>query len=94
MFEINIDTGAYQEIEIEFDYEELEEHESGFMETSENLQYSLGENAFNSLENMLDNHITGNQFDRERQIQAFSQINANQKGTCGEEVFRYVAEKL
>lgn len=94
LFEINIDTGAYQEIEIEFDYEELKEHESGFMETSENLQYSLGENAFNSLENMLDNHITGNQFNRERQIQAFSQINANQKGTCGEEVFRYVTEKL
>ncbi len=93
LFEVNMHTGAYREIAIEFDYEELKEHEAGFAEMSENLQYGLMESAFNSLENFLDNKISGNSFDRERQMKAFSQINAAQSGTCGEDVFRFVAEK-
>lgn len=93
LFEVDIHTGAYREIEIEFDYEELKEHEAGFAEMSENLQYCLMEDAFNSLENFLDNSITGNPFDRKRQMKAFSQINAGQNGTCGEDIFRFVAEK-
>lgn len=93
LFKMNIATREYQEMEIVFDYEELKEHEAGFMETSENLQYSLGENAFNSLENLLDGQITGKPFDRERQLRAFSRINANLEGTCGEKVFRFVAEQ-
>lgn len=91
---MNLETGAYREIEIEFDHEELEEHEPGFMETSKNLQYSLGENAFNSLENVLDGQITGKPFDRERQLRAFSEINASQDGNCGEKVFNLVIRKI
>lgn len=94
LFKMNIDTREYQEMEIVFDYEELKEHEAGFMETSENLQYSLCENAFNSLENLLDGQITGKLFNREKQLSAFSKINANLEGTCGEKVFHFVAEQL
>lgn len=94
LFKMNLETGAYREIKIEFDYEELKEHEAGFMETSKNLQYSLGENAFNSLENVLDDQITGNPFDRKRQLRAFSEINASQDGNCGEKVFNLVIRKI
>ncbi len=94
LYDINIDTKEYREVEIEFDYDELTEHEPGFMEESEWMQYCLNENAFNSLKDVLDNNITGNQFDKERQIEAFSKVNADTEGTCGENVYRFVHGKL
>ena len=94
LYDINIDTKKYKEVAIEFDYTELKEQESGFMEESEWMQYCLNENAFNSLKDFLDGNITGNQFDRERQIRAFSKVNAYTDGTCGENVYRFVREKI
>lgn len=94
LYDINIDTKVYKEVEIEFDYQELREHEPGFMEESEWLQYCLGENAFNSLKDLLDDNITGMPFDRERQLKAFSKINANAEGTCGRNVYNFVKGKI
>lgn len=90
LYDINIVTKACKEVEIEFDYEELKDHESGYMEDSEWLQYCVHENAFNSLVDLLEDHITGEPFDKERQIKAFSKINANTSGTCGEQIHRLV----
>lgn len=94
LYDINVFTKEYKEIEIEFDYNDLLEHEPGFMEESEWMQYCLNENAFNSLKNLLDDKIIGNQFDRERQLRAFSNINANTDGTCGRTVYEFVKKKL
>lgn len=88
LYDINIDTKECREVEITFDYGELKEHEPGFSEESEWMQYCLNENAFNSLKDLLDEDITGKQFDKERQLKAFSRINANTDGTCGENVYR------
>lgn len=49
LYDFNVFTKEYKEVEIEFDYHDLIEHEPGFMEESEWMQYSLSENAFNSL---------------------------------------------
>ena len=94
LYEVNINTNAYKEIEIEFDYDDLVRHEPGFMEGSEWLQYSLDENVFNSLKDLLDGNITGNQFDRERQLCVFSKVNANTEGTCGEDIHASVKSRL
>ncbi len=94
LYDINVFTKEYHEVEIEFDYNDLIEHEPGFMEESEWLQYCLSENAFNSLKDFLDNRITGNQFDRERQLKAFSNVNANTNGTCGKTVYEFVKGKI
>lgn len=93
LYDINIDTKEYKEVEIAFDYEELKEHEPGYMEESEWLQYCVKESAFNSLEDLLKDHISGKPFDRERQIKAFSKINANTSGNCGEQIHRLICEK-
>ncbi len=90
LYDINLDTKECREVPIEFDYEDWKEHEPGFMEESEWLQYCLNENAFNSLKDFLDGTITGNQFDRERQLGAFSKINADTEGRCGERAHRFV----
>lgn len=94
LYDINIDTKEYKEVEIDYDLNDLREHEPGFMEESEWLQYCLNENAFNSLKDLLDNNITGNQFDKERQLKAFEKINANTEGTCGENIHYFVKAKI
>jgi len=94
LYDININTKEYREVEIDFDYDELIEHEPGFMEESEWMQYCLNENAFNSLKNLLDGNITGNSFDRDRQLRAFSKVNANTDGTCGRNVYGFVKGKV
>lgn len=93
LFRVNIDTKEYSEIQIELDYDELRQHQYGYAEESEWMQYSLNESAFNSLEDLIDQRLTGSAFDKERQIKAFSRINANTDGTCGHNVYRYVKEK-
>lgn len=92
LYDININTKEYQEVEIDFDYEQLKEHESGYMEDSEWLPYCLHESAFNSLADLLEGRITGKPFDIERQIKAFSKINANTSGTCGEQIHKMMCE--
>lgn len=94
LYDINVFTKAYKEVEIEFDYEDLLAHEPGFMEESEWMQYCLMENAFNSLKDLLDDKITGNPFDREIQLKAFEKINANTDGTCGKNIYEFVKEKI
>lgn len=94
LYDINIDTKEYQEVEIEFNYDDLTTHEPGFMEASDVMQYCLNENAFNSLKDFLDDNITGQQFDRERQIRAFSKVNADTEGTCGRNVYRFAKGKF
>ena len=93
-YNVNIDTKEFDEVVVKFDYEELKEYASGFMEESEWLQYSLNESAFNSLKSLLDEKVIGNQFDRERQLRAFSKINADTAGTCGKRVYSFVGEKI
>lgn len=94
LYDININTKEYQEVEMDFDYEQLKERESGYMEDSEWLPYCLHESSFNSLVDLLEGHITGKPFDRERQIKAFSKINANTSGTCGEQIHKTVCEMV
>ncbi len=94
IYSINIDTKEYEEEELDFDYGDLKEHEPGFMEDSEWMQYCLNEGVFNSLENLLDHNITGNPFDKKRQLKAFSKINANTDGTCGINVYNFVKGKI
>lgn len=94
LFDINIDSKEYKEVPIEYDYDDLMKHEPGYMEESEWMQYCLNENAFNSLKDLLDGDIIGNQFDKARQLKAFAKINANTDGTCGRNVYEFVKGKL
>ena len=57
LYDVNMDTGECREVGIDFDYSDLREHEPGFMEESEWMQYCLNENAFNSLKDFLDGNI-------------------------------------
>lgn len=93
-YDLNLETGEGREIHIEFDMEDVVANENGFRENSAHLQYACEENAFNTLTDFLDNSITGNAFDRDRQLSAFRRIVANTDSGCGDKVYRFMCEKL
>lgn len=94
IYDVDIITEEVKEVTISFNKEELKCHEPGFMETSQWMQYSCYENSFNSLKDFLDNNITGNQFEAQKQIDSFSQINMSINGDCGEKVYQFILEKV
>lgn len=93
LYTVHIRSGEFEEIPIHFDREELEEHEPGFCEFSQWLQYVCEENAFHTLPDFLDGRIAGEAFDQERQLKAYGVIAANNDGTCGEKLYTYIKEQ-
>lgn len=93
LYDINLETGQYKEIPIQFNKKELEEHVAGFDFTSDWTRYSCVEDVFNSLTDLLDDHITGKPFDKDKQVQAYKEIAVNNDGTCGEKIHQFVSRK-
>ncbi len=90
LYEINFKTNVCSELEVHFDMNELIKHEPGFCYHSEGLRYCCCENSFNSIRNFLDGTITGNLFDREKQIEAYKAIASNNDGTCGIKIHEFM----
>lgn len=94
LYEVNLQTEEFHEIKIEFDIDELRQNEPGFGEHSEWLKYCCMENSFNTLSDFLDGNVSGNQFDRSKQMEAYGEIAANHDGTSGDKIFEFVRNKL
>lgn len=92
LYEVNIATNAYREIEIKFDVDELRKNEPGFSADSEQLKYCCRETAFNSLDCFLDGKIIGNQFDISRQREEYMQVAANFDGNCGKKLHDFISK--
>lgn len=93
LYKLDFETNGYEEIKLEFDVDELRDHEPGFKESSQWLIYACCESSFNSLPDFLDGNITGNAFDKDRQIRGFSQIAANPDGSSGEKIYQFMKSK-
>lgn len=94
LYALNLRTNESTEIEIKFDVDELKRNEPGFCEDSKQLKYSCHENAFNSLTDLLDNKISGNQFDRERQLKAYQKMTADRDGNCGKKIYEFISKQI
>lgn len=92
LFDFDIEKNQLKEIRINFDKDELRQHEDGFNDSSQWLKYCCCENAFNSLENFLDGNIVGNRHDKKKQMNAYSEIAANNDGSCGEKVHEFIKD--
>ncbi|MCH5281313.1 MAG: hypothetical protein J1E61_07560 [Lachnospiraceae bacterium] len=93
VYDVNLVSNEFHEIEIAFDAKQVKEHEPGFQEYCDWLMYVCEESAWNSLSDFLDGNITGNQFDKKRQQEAFGKIAANYDGTCGKKVYDFLRDK-
>lgn len=92
-YDIDPKTGEFQEITIEFSYEDVREHVPGFAVDSQWMQYCCMENAFHTLGGFLDGTLPGAAFDRQKQIAEFEKINASTDGRCGEKVYEFLKRK-
>ena len=92
-YDIDPKSGEFQEITMEFSYEEVREHVPGFAVDSQWMQYCCMENAFHTLEGFLDGTLPGAAFDRQKQIAEFAKINASTDGRCGEKVYEFLKRK-
>ena len=93
LFDFDIERNELKEIEIRFNVNELKQNEDGFNDCSQWLKYCCCENAFNSLKDFLDGNITGRPFDREKQIQSYGEIAANNDGSCGQKVHEFIGRR-
>ncbi len=90
LYNVNMNTDEWEEIEIKFDKEELESHEAGFGAWSETLGYACMENAINSLDRFLDGVTAGSPFDKEKQLAAYRGLAVNSDGSCGQKIHEYI----
>lgn len=93
LYDVNLKNNEYKEINVEFCENDLLANESGFMENSEWVQYACEENAINSLEDLLNGTLKGNPHSREKQIAAYGKIAANNNGSCGENIHKFISKE-
>lgn len=94
LYDFDIRNNKLSEIEIRFDVDELKQHEDGFNDFSQWLKYCCCESAFNSLKDFLDGNITGRHFDIEKQKKSYAEIAANNDGSCGQKVHKFIKNTL
>lgn len=93
IFAFNLLTNDYHEIGVTFDHEQLVAHVPGFWMESEWMQYCCHEDAFNSLQNLLDDRIITHTYEYQRALHSFEIINASVNGDCGKKILRFIKSK-
>ena len=73
-----------------FDKDEVVAHSVGYANQARNLTYMCMENEFNTLQDLIDDTISGNKHSTEEQLEAYKRINASPAGDCGEKVYEYL----
>lgn len=90
LYDVDFKTEKYKEIEITFDTKDLIDNEAGFAVNSEWNQYACEENAINSLEDLINGTLKGKPHSKEEQIAAYGKVAANNDGTCGEKIHKFI----
>ena len=90
LYRVNIKTKECEEIKIQFNMQELEDHEQGFKEYSGTLKYACIESVLNSLSRFLDGAIVKGSFDKGKQLEAYRKVICNSDGSCGRKVYEYI----
>lgn len=91
LYEVDLQNNTYSELEVNFDVNELKEHEPGFCYFSQWLRYFCHENAFNSIRDFLEGNISGNQFEKDLQIEAYKAVASNSNGDCGVKIHEFMS---
>ena len=92
---LNLETNAFKELELQFDLEELNQHQSfGFDKLSEYLPYGCPENVYHTLKDLLEDKLPGQSFSKEAQLKSYEKLNACMEGDSGEKIYRFVKQKL
>lgn len=83
------------EIPVEFDIDEVRYNSHGFtVESPWWREYSLVEDAVNSLSSIILGDICGSQFDKQKELDSLRDVAANLDGTCGQHICDFLINKM
>mgnify|MGYP002677519918 CR=1 FL=1 len=92
-YEVDFASDSVEECEISFDEMNVRAHVRGFGADSQWMRYCCREDAFHSLQDLLDQTLCGAPFDKVQQVKAFAKINASVDGDCGKKVYQFVTQQ-
>ena len=83
------------EIPVEFDIDEVRYNSHGFtVESPWWREYSLVEDAVNSLSSIILGDTCGSQFDKQKELNSLRDVAANLDGTCGQHICDFLINKM
>lgn len=88
LYDLDLNKHTAKAKEFIFDKDEVLGLSMGFHRESQWLPYCCFEDVFNPLGDYIRNDIHGAQFDREKQLEVFKNINASPNGDCGKKLYR------
>lgn len=80
------------EADIIVDQSQMKDKIPGFGQASEWMQYCCYEDAFHSLQDLLDEQMPGHSFCHQEALLAFQEINTDMNGDCGKQVYGFVSK--
>ena len=93
-YKFDLKSKTFNRIDFTFDVEELRQQSIGFNSTSEWHPYGCYEGVFQTLEELLDDNLPGEKFDREKQLETYRKLNASMDGKAGENIYQFIKNKL
>ena len=90
LYMVDLRSENIEELPFDISESDLRDNEEGFAVASPRLQYCCIENTFNYLSDFIEDKLTGQAFDKEKQLAAYSTINASPDGDCGIKVHEYI----
>lgn len=74
--------------------EPVSREKHGFMDQSESLTYSCVEDDVNSLDDFINDRISGEQFDEKKAAESFKRVTSVIDGTSGEKIHQFIMRKV
>ena len=90
LYEFDDTEQSIKEVSVDFDSKTTVPEETGFGKISRFLRYACLENAHNSLDDLLNDTITGMLFDKDKQLEAYGDISADMDGNCGKRTHDFI----
>lgn len=98
LYEIKIEADEckiIKEIPVRFNSEEVRKHANGFsLYTPCWTQYSIKEDAINTLSAFLSGKVYGAPFNQQKELDSFKKVAVNLDGTCGQHVCDFLMKKM
>lgn len=89
LYDYNPANNQCEKIEVVMDVQDVVLHTVGFDKLSEWQMYGCEENAVQTLSDFIDGKVPGKAFDQTGQIQAYTEVAANNDGSCGEKIHAF-----
>lgn len=94
LYRFDPEINQFSEQELVIEAANQKQLDKGFARQSEWMRYACLEDTRNTLTGFLEGKVYGNQFQKDEQMQAFSEIAAHIEGDAGSAIHQFIMEKI